>query len=71
MLLNNFIFPVAYTENGSWDRSCQHSWFSEFEFLYHDVENEALFYKRVIGSYIIIGLSQLVLPEYSKSKMLT
>ena len=38
-----FHLPSSLHGNGSWDRSCQYPWFSEFQFLYHDVENETLF----------------------------
>ena len=27
-------------KNGSRDQFCQHVWFSEFDFLHHEVENE-------------------------------
>ena len=43
-------------ENGSRNQFWQHSWFSEFDFFHHDIENEALFATRVTGSYE--GLSQ-------------
>ena len=35
-------FKFAKWKKGSMDRSCQHLWFSEFDFL-HDIESESLF----------------------------
>ena len=43
LIAKPFHLPVVYMENGSRDRSCQHLWFSEFDFLHNGVENEALF----------------------------
>ena len=57
---NCFIFPVVYMENGSRDQSCQHLWFSEFDFFHHVIENKVIFYN-ICHSYI--GLSQFCKKE--------
>lgn len=38
---SSFRFPTR--KYGLRDRSCQHSWFSEFDFLHYDIEVDALF----------------------------
>ena len=38
---SSFKFPTR--KYGSRDRCCQHSWFSEFDFLHYDIAHDALF----------------------------
>ena len=38
---SSFRFPTR--KYGSRDRSCQHSWFNEFDFLHYDIESDVLF----------------------------
>ena len=59
--------------NGSRDRSCQHLWFSEFDFIHHDIENKYCFATCFTGSYI--GQPELILLKKNrktkaKNKML-
>ena len=35
-------FKFSTWKKGSWDQSCQHLWFSEFDFLHHDREQSTI-----------------------------
>ena len=49
-------------KKGSTDRSCQHPWFSEFDFI-HDIGSESLFATHVTGIRIDLGIDASILPE--------